>query len=46
MKQDCELKKEEETFLGKPAGDTQVQLDSGLHNAITAVGAVLTLQWL
>ena len=46
MNQERELKEREETFLAQRARDTQVQLDSGLLNAITAVGAVLTLQWL
>ena len=46
MKQERELKEREETFLAQRARDTQVQLDTGLLNAITAVGAVLTLQWL
>ena len=32
--------------MAQRATDAQVQLDSGLPNAITAVGAVLTLQWL
>ena len=31
--------------MAQRARDTQVQLDSGLLNAIIAVGAVLTLQW-
>ena len=46
MKQERDIKEREETFLARRARDTQVQLDSGLVNAITAVGAVLTLQWL
>ena len=46
MKQECELKERKEQFLAQRARETQVQLDSGLLNAITAVGAVLTLQWL
>ena len=46
MKQKRELKEREEIFLAQRARDTQVQLDSGLLNAITALGAVLTLQWL
>ena len=46
MKQERELKEREENVLAQRARDTQVQLDSGLLNAITAVGAVLTLQWL
>ena len=46
MKQERELKEREETFLAQRARDTQVQLGSGLLNAISAVEAVLTLQWL
>ena len=46
MKQERELKEREEQFLAQRAEDTQVQSDTGLLNAITAVGAVLTLQWL
>ena len=46
MKQERELKEREETFFSQRARDTQVQSDTGLINAITAVGAVLTLQWL
>ena len=46
MKQERELKKRKERFLARRARDTQVQSDTGLLNAITAVGAVLTLQWL
>ena len=46
MKQERELKEREESFLAQRARDTQVQRDSGLLNAITAVGDVLTLQWL
>ena len=46
MKQERELKEREENFLAQRARDTQVQSDTGLLNAITAVGAVLTLQWL
>ena len=46
MKQDRELKEREEKPLARRARDTQVQSDTGLLNAITAVGAVLTLQWL
>ena len=46
MKQELELREREETFLAQQARDTQVQSDTGLLNAITAVGAVLTLQWL
>ena len=46
MKQERELKEREEKCLAQRARDTQVQLDSGLLNAITAVGVVLTLQWL
>ena len=43
MKQERDLKEREEKLLAQQARDTQVQLDSGLLNAITAVGAVLTL---
>ena len=46
MKQERELKEGEETFLAQWARDTQVQSDTGLLNAITAFGAVLTIQWL
>ena len=46
MKQERELKEREEKRLAQPARDTQVQFDSGLLNAIIAVRAVLTLQWL
>ena len=46
MKQERELKEREEKYLAQRARDTQVQSDTGLLNAITAVGAVLTLQWL
>ena len=46
MKHEREVKEREETFFAQRARDTQVHLDSGLLNAITAVGAVLTLQWL
>ena len=46
MKKERELKEREETFLAQRARDMQVQSDTGLLNAITAVGAVLTLQWL
>ena len=45
MKQERELKEREVNFLAQRARDTQVQSDTGLLNAITAVGAVLTLQW-
>ena len=46
MKQERELKEREEKCLAQRARDTQVKVDSGLLNAITAVGAFLTLQWL
>ena len=46
MKQECELKEREEKTLAQRGRDTQVQSDTGLLNAITAVGAVLTLKWL
>ena len=46
MKQERELKEREATFLAQRARDRQVQSDAGLPNAITAVGAVLTLEWL
>ena len=46
MKQERELKRREENILAQRAGDMQVQSDTGLLNAITAVGAVSTLQWL
>ena len=46
MKQECDLKEREEYILAQRARDMQVQSDSGLINAITAVGAVPTLQWL
>ena len=46
VKQGRELKEREEKPLAQRARDTQVQLDSRLLNAITAVGAVSTLQWL
>ena len=46
MKQERELKEREETFLAQRARDTQVQSNTGLLNAITGVGAVLTLPWL
>ena len=46
MKQERELEEREEIVLAQRARDTQVQWDTGLLNAITAVGAVLTLQWL
>ena len=45
MKQERELKEREEKSLAQRARDTQVQLDSGLLNAITAMGAILTVQW-
>ena len=38
MKQECELKEREDNFLAQRARDTQVHFDSGLLNAITAVG--------
>ena len=46
MKQERELNGREEKCLAQRARDTQVQSDTELLNAITAVGAVLTLQWL
>ena len=47
MKQERELKEREEKCLAQRATrDTQVQSDTGLLYAITAVGAVLALQWL
>ena len=46
MKQERELKEREAKFVAQRARDTQVQSDTGLLNAITAVGAVLTVQWL
>ena len=46
MKQERELKEREGNLLAKPARDTQVQSDTGLMNAITAMKAVLTLKWL
>ena len=46
IKQERELKEREEIFLAQRARDTQVQSHTGLLNANTAVGAVLTLQWL
>ena len=44
IKQERELKEGEESLLAQRARDMQFQLDTGLLNAITAVGAVLTLQ--
>ena len=44
MKQERDLKERGENILAQRAGDMQVQSDSGLLNAITAVEAVLTLQ--
>ena len=46
MKQERELKERETKCLAQRARDTKVQMDTELLNAITAVGAVLTLQWL
>ena len=46
MKQERELKEREEKRLAQRARDTQVQSDTGLLNDITAVGPVLTLEWL
>ena len=46
MKQERDLKEREKTILAQQARDMQVQSDSVLVNAITAVVAVLTLQWL
>ena len=46
MKQECDLKEREENILAQPARGMQVQSDTGLLNAITAVGAVLILQGL
>ena len=46
MKQERDIKGGEETIWAQRATDTQVQMDSGLLNAITAVGAILTPQWL
>ena len=46
MKQERDLKEGEEKTLAQRARDMQVQSDTGLLNAITAVGAVLNLQWL
>ena len=40
MKQERELKEREETFVAQRARDTQVQSDTAILNAITAVGAV------
>ena len=46
MKQARELKEREENVWIQWARDTQIQMDSGLVNAITAVGAVSAHQWL
>ena len=46
MGEERELKEREEKLLAQRARDTQVQSDTGLLNVITAVGAILTLQWL
>ena len=46
MNHEHELKEREENILTQRARDTQVQSDTGLLSAITAVGAVLTLKWL
>ena len=46
MKQERGLREREENVLAQRARDTQVQSDLGVLTAITAVGAVLTLQWL
>ena len=46
MKQERDLEEGEEKMLAQRARNTQVQSDLGVLNAITAVGAVLTLQWL
>ena len=46
MKQERHLKERKETIWAQRTRDTQVQSDSGLLNAINAVRAVLTLQWL
>ena len=46
MKEERELKEREENVLAQRARDTQVHSNTGLLNAITAVKAVLTLQWL
>ena len=46
VKQEGDLKEKEEKGLAERGRDTRVQSDSGLLNAITGVGALLTLQWL
>ena len=46
MKQEHEPKEREENVLAQRARDTQVQMNTTLLDAITAMGAVLTLQWL
>ena len=47
MKQERDLKEREQSILAQRARDMKVvQSDTGLLNAITAVWAVLTLQWL
>ena len=46
IKQERELKETEEKLLAQRARNPTVELDSGLLNAITARGAVLTFQWL
>ena len=46
MKQEPEPKEREEKLGTQRARDTRVQSDTGLLNAITAVGAVSPLQWL
>ena len=46
MKQAREIKEREAKVWIQLVRDTQIQMDSGPVNAITAVGAVLTLKWL
>ena len=46
MKQERDLKERAEEIFAQRARNMHVQSDTGLLNAITAVGAVLTLQWL
>ena len=46
MKQERDIKEREEKALAKRARDTQVQSHLRVLNAITAVGALSTLQWL
>ena len=46
MKQELDLEETEESVLARRARDMQIQSDTGRSNAITAVRAVLTLQWL